>query len=158
MTPALLALEKLKVAHSVRRYELRGDETATYGEAVAAAIGVESARVFKTLVVELAPRELVVAVVPVAGTLDLRALAAAAGAKSAAMAQPAEAEKATGYVTGGISPFGQRKRLRTFVDATALLHPTVFLSAGRRGLQVELAPDDLVRHTAATVVALARAT
>ena len=156
MTPAIRALEKSGIAHSVRRYELRGDEAASYGEAVAAAIGVESARVFKTLVVELTPRELVVAVVPVSGALDLRALASAAGAKSAALATPPDAEKVTGYVTGGISPFGQKRRLRTFVDASALLHATLFTSAGRRGLQVELAPADLVRATAATVVELAR--
>ena len=96
MTPAIRALEKSGIAHSVRRYELRGDEAASYGEAVAAAIGVESARVFKTLVVELTPRELVVAVVPVSGALDLRALASAAGAKSAALAAPPDAEKVTG--------------------------------------------------------------
>lgn len=156
MTPAIRALEKAGIVHTVRRYELAGDETATYGEAVAAAIGVESARVFKTLVVELVPRELVVAVVPVSGALDLRALAVAAGAKSAALAAPPEAEKATGYVTGGISPFGQKRRLRTFVDASALLHSTVCASAGRRGLQVEVAPADLVSSTAATVARLAR--
>ena len=118
MTPALQALAKLGVAHRVHRYELRGDEGPSYGEAVARALAVPPARMFKTLVAELASHELVVGVVPVDRTLDLRALAAAAGGKSATMAPPAAAEKSTGYVTGGISPFGQKKRLRTFVDSS----------------------------------------
>jgi len=156
LTPGIQALAKAGFAHQVHRYELRGDEGASYGEAVARALGVEPARMVKTLVAELASRELVVGVVPVDRTLDLRALAASAGAKSATMASPADAEKSTGYVTGGISPFGQKKRLRTFVDASALAHETIFASAGRRGLQVELAPGDLVRATSAAVVAIAK--
>ena len=156
MTPALQALAKAGVAHRVHRYELRGDEGESYGEAVARAVGVEPARMFKTLVAELASKELVVAVVPVDRSLDLRALAAAAGAKSAAMAKPSDAEKSTGYVTGGISPLGQKKRLRTFVDASATAFETVYASAGRRGLQVELAPADLVRATAAVVTPLVK--
>ena len=126
----------------------------TYGEAVANAIGAEPQRVFKTLIAQLNSGELVVAVVPVSSTLDLRALAAAAGAKSAAMAPPQAAEKATGYVTGGISPFGQRKALRTFVDRSLENFPKVFVSAGRRGLQVEVGSKDLVRLCEGSVVAL----
>ncbi len=156
MTPAIKALEKLGVAHTVHRYQVCRHEDATYGEAVAAAMGVEPASVFKTLVAELDGRELVVAVVPVTGTLDLRHLAAVAGAKHAVMAKPAQAEKATGYVTGGISPFGQRRRLRTFVDASVRRHRSVFVSAGRRGLQVEVAPDDLILVTEATLAELGR--
>ena len=153
MTPAIQALRKLGVAHSVHRYEVSGDEDVTYGEAVAAAIGADPATVFKTLVAQLNGGELVVAIVPVTLTLDLRALAAAADAKSASMAAPAAAERSSGYVTGGISPFGQRKKLRTFVDSSAERFATVFVSAGRRGLQMSLATADLLRGCSAAVVA-----
>ena len=154
MTPAVKFLEKQGVTHTVRRYELGDSHAGTYGEAVAKAIGAEPQRVFKTLIAQLNSGELVVAVVPVSSTLDLRALAAAAGAKSAAMAPPPAAEKATGYVTGGISPFGQRKALRTFVDRSIETCPKVFVSAGRRGLQVEVDSLDLVRLCDASVVEL----
>jgi len=154
MTPAITALKKRGVHHEVRRYELSDTDERTYGEAVAAAIGMVPERVFKTLVAELDTRELVVAVVPVTGALDLRALATAAGVKRAAMADRARAEKATGYVIGGISPFGQRQRLRAFIDASARDHPTVCVSAGKRGLQVEVRPEDLLAAVEATAVAL----
>ena len=153
MTPAIEALKKLGIAHSVHRYSVTGDEDITYGEAVAAAIGADPATVFKTLIALLNSGELVVAIVPVTSTLDLRALAAAAGAKSASMAAPAAAERSSGYVTGGISPFGQRKKLRTFVDDSAGRFGTVFVSAGRRGLQMSLATHDLVRGCGASIVA-----
>jgi Cys-tRNA(Pro)/Cys-tRNA(Cys) deacylase len=153
MTPAIEALKKLRIAYSVHRYEVGDDEGVTYGEAVAAAINAEPATVFKTLVAQLNTGELVVAIVPVTSMLDLRTLASAAGAKSAAMALPASAERSTGYVTGGISPFGQRKKLRAFVDGSAKHHPTVFVSAGRRGLQVSLATADLLRGCDASIVA-----
>lgn len=154
MTPAVKFLEKQGVTHTVHRYELGESPAGTYGEAVAKAIGAEPQRVFKTLIAQLNSGKLVVAVVPVSRTLDLRALAAAAGAKSAAMAPPPAAEKATRYVTGGISPFGQRKMLRTFVDRSLETHPTVFVSAGRRGLQVEMGSKDLVRLCEASVAEL----
>lgn len=154
MTPAITALKKHGVHHEVRRYELTDTDDRTYGEAVAAAIGMAPERVFKTLVAELDTKELVVAVVPVNETLDLRVLATVAGARRAAMADRARAEKATGYVIGGISPFGQRQRLRTFVDASVRDHPTVCVSAGKRGLQVEVTPDDLVAETGAVVIRL----
>jgi len=153
MTPAIQALKKLGIAHAVHRYEVTGDEDVTYGEAVAAAIGAYPTTVFKTLIAQLASAELVVAIVPVTQTLDLRALAAAAGAKSADMAKPAVAEKSTGYVTGGISPVGQRKKLRTFLDGSAQRFATIYVSAGRRGLQLSLATADLVRSSGAPVVA-----
>lgn len=157
MTPAVTLLERLKVPHAVHHYAVDPDRVAgTYGEAVAAAMGVGAARVFKTLIAELPGGELVAAVVPVDRTLDLRALAAAAGAKTAAMADPAAAERATGYVTGGISPFGQRKRLRTFVDRAALGLDRLFVSAGRRGLQLEVTPADLVRVCGAETAELAK--
>jgi Cys-tRNA(Pro)/Cys-tRNA(Cys) deacylase len=154
LTPAIKFLAKQGVTHAVRRYELSDSREGSYGEAVAKAIGAEPKRVFKTLIAQLNSSELVVAVVPVSGTLDLRALAAAAGAKSAAMAPPQEAEKATGYVTGGISPFGQRKVLRTFVDRSLKTFSQVFVSAGRRGLQVEVSSADLVRLCEASVAGL----
>jgi len=153
VTPAIEVLRKLGIAHSVHRYEVADNEELSYGEAVAEAIGADPATVFKTLVARLNTGELVVAIVPVISTLDLRALAAAAGAKSAAMAPPASAERSSGYVTGGISPFGQRRKLRTFVDRSAERFETVFVSAGRRGLQVSLASLDLVRGCSAAIVA-----
>lgn len=156
MTPAIKALERQGIAHTIQRYEVSESDERTYGEAVAAALGAEPATVFKTLVAQLTGGELVVAVVPVTGTLDLRRLAAVAGAKSAAMAEPSVAEKATGYVTGGISPFGQRKRLRTFVDSSAQDCDTVYVSAGKRGLQVQVTAYDLVLVTDATVAELGR--
>lgn len=157
MTPATRALEQAKVAHTVRSYE--HDATAAeaaggYGLEAAAALGVEPARVLKTLLADVDGR-LVVAVVPVTGQLDLKAVAAAVGGKKARMADPGAAERATGYVVGGISPLGQRKRLTTVVDASALAHENVLVSAGRRGVDVELAPQDLVRLTGAVVVAIA---
>ena len=112
-------------------------------------------RVFKTLLAEAGGR-LVVGIVPVTGQLDLKALARAVGAPKAVMADPAAAERSTGYVVGGISPVGQRKALPTVLDATALDHPTVFVSGGRRGLDLELAPADLVRVTGATTAPIGR--
>ena len=120
----------------------------SYGEEAAEALGVSPDRVFKTLVADV-DGELTVAVVPVAGHLDLKALAAAVGGKRATMADPAAAERTTGYVRGGISPLGQRKRLRTVLDASASPTPTICVSAGRRGLEVELAPEDLASLTSA---------
>jgi Cys-tRNA(Pro)/Cys-tRNA(Cys) deacylase len=142
------------VSHRVRPYD-HDPASASYGLEAAAALGVEPARVFKTLLADVDGR-LVVAVVPVSGSLDLKALAAAVGGKKAAMADPAAAERATGYVLGGISPLAQRKRLPTVVDATALTHDTVLVSGGRRGLDVELAPADLVRLTGATSAVIGR--
>lgn len=131
------------------------DRTGSFGVEAAEALGVDVARVFKTLVAQV-DAALWVAVVPVPAQLDLKALAAAAGGKRATLADPAAAERATGYVVGGISPLGQRKRLPTVVDATALDHPTVFVSGGRRGLDVELAGPDLVRLTSARTAPIAR--
>ena len=137
-----------------RSREGRG-RTGSFGEEAAEALGVDVARVFKTLVAQV-DAALWVAVVPVPTHLDLKALAAAAGGKRATLAEPADAERATGYVLGGISPLGQRKRLPTVVDATALDHPTVFVSGGRRGLDVELAGSDLVRLTGARTAPIGR--
>lgn len=151
-TPATALLAKQKVAHTTHPYAVSPDSP-NYGAEVAAALGVPAERVFKTLVTEV-DGALTVAVVPVTGDLDLKALAAAAGGKRAVLADRAVAERTTGYVRGGISPLGQRKRLPTVVDATAADHETIYVSAGRRGLQVELSPHDLVRLTAATLAAI----
>ena len=153
MTPAIDALKKSGIAHGVHRYEITSNDEVTYGEAVAAAMGADPATVFKTLIAQLNSGELVVAVVPVTSTLDLRVLAPAAGAKSATMAPPAAAERSSGYVTGGISPFGQRRKLRTFLDASSGRFEMIYVSAGRRGLQVSLAAPDLVRCCEASIVA-----
>lgn len=153
-TPAMAALSAAGAAFTVHSYE-HDPAAASYGEEAAQAMGVAAERVFKTLVAEV-DGVLTVAVVPVAGSLDLKALAAAVGRKRAAMADPAAAERATGYVRGGISPLGQRRALPTVVDASALGHPTVFVSGGRRGLELELAPADLVAVTGATTAVIGR--
>ena len=152
-TPALVALDAAGVTHTLHPYDVDPDEP-NYGALVAAAIGMADDCVFKTLVA-LADAKPVVAVVPVAGHLSLKGLATAVGAKRAEMATVDMAERLTGYVHGGISPLGQRKRLPTVLDASARDHDRIYVSAGRRGLQVGVAPDDLVRLLAATVAAIA---
>lgn len=154
-TPAIAALLAAGIVHEVRSYE-HDPATSSFGAEAAALLGVEPARVLKTLVVA-AGAELVVGVVPVSGHLDLKALGAAVGAKRLVMADPSAAERSSGYVVGAISPIGQRRRLRTVVDASALAHGTVLCSAGRRGLEVELAPADLVAVTGAVVAPVAAA-
>ncbi|GAA2953196.1 MULTISPECIES: Cys-tRNA(Pro) deacylase [Streptomyces] len=154
-TPATVALTASGTAFTVHSYD-HDPSSPSYGEEAAEALGVSPDRVFKTLVADV-DGELVVAVVPVAGSLDLKALAAAVGGKRAAMADPAAAERTTGYVRGGISPLGQRKRLRTVLDASAEGHATICVSAGRRGLEVELTPTALTTLTRATLAPIGRA-
>jgi len=146
MTPAILAARQAKVPHTVHAYA-HDPRSASYGEEAAVKLGLPMERVFKTLVVALDGRELAVAVVPVSGKLDLKLCAAALDGKKCEMAPRADAERATGYVLGGISPLGQKKRLRTVIDASAEACATVFVSAGRRGLEIELAPADLLALT-----------
>jgi Cys-tRNA(Pro)/Cys-tRNA(Cys) deacylase len=153
-TPATVALTAAGVEFTVHAYG-HDPSHPSYGEEAAEAMGVSPERVFKTLVAEV-DGELTVAVVPVAGSLDLKALAAAVGGKRATMADPAAAERTTGYVRGGISPLGQRKKLRTILDSSASVHPTICVSAGRRGLEVELSPRDLAKLTEATSAPVAR--
>ena len=148
-TPATALLAKNNVTHRLHPYEVDPD-TPNYGAVVADTLGIAPVRVFKTLVTEI-DGTLTVAVVPVSGDIDLKALANAVGGKRAAMADRALAERTTGYVRGGISPLGQRKRLPTVLDESAVMYPTVYVSAGRRGLQVELDPADLVRLTGAAL-------
>jgi Cys-tRNA(Pro)/Cys-tRNA(Cys) deacylase len=153
-TPATVALTRAGVEHAVHTYE-HDPAAASYGLEAAEAMDLDPGRVFKTLLTSVDGR-LVVGIVPVSGQLDLKAVAAAVGGKKAVMADPAEAERATGYVVGGISPLGQKRAHPTVVDASALDHPTVFVSGGRRGMEIELAPADLVVQTRATVAAVAR--
>ncbi|MEU7042439.1 Cys-tRNA(Pro) deacylase [Streptomyces varsoviensis] len=154
-TPATVALTAAGTPFTLHAYE-HDPAAASYGEEAAQALGVDPGQVFKTLVAEV-DGALTVAVVPVSGSLDLKALASAVGGKRAAMADPAAAERTTGYVRGGISPLGQRKKLPTALDASASTYPTICVSAGRRGLEVELAPGDLAALTGAVVAPIARA-
>jgi Cys-tRNA(Pro)/Cys-tRNA(Cys) deacylase len=153
-TRATDLLARLKIAHTVHRYE-HDPRGGGYGLEAAAALGMPPERVFKTLIAEVDER-LVVAVVPVAGSLDLKALAGAAGGKKARMADPAAAERATGYVTGGISPIGQRRSLPAVLDATALTFDTILVSAGQRGREIEIAPADLIRAAGAGVATIGK--
>ncbi|WP_200260874.1 Cys-tRNA(Pro) deacylase [Streptomyces sp. HSG2] len=153
-TPATSALTAAGVAYTLHAYD-HDPAGASYGEEAAEALGVPAERVFKTLVADI-DGTLTVAVVPVAGKLDMKALASAVGGKRAAMADPVLAERTTGYVRGGISPLGQRRRLRTVLDDSAPAHPTICVSAGRRGLEVELAPADLATLTGAVLAPIGR--
>ena len=153
-TPATVALARAGVEHTVHTYE-HDPAAASYGLEAAEAMGIDPGRVFKTLLASVDGR-LVVGVVPVSGQLDLKAVAAAAGGKKAVMAEPADAERATGYVVGGISPLGQKRAHPTVVDESALGQTTVFVSGGRRGMEIELSPADLVAQTKATVALIGR--
>ena len=148
-TPATTAARRAGVEDTVHEYE-HDPKAASYGMEAAEALGLDPGRVFKTLVADL-DGTLTVCVVPVTGELDLRSLG-----KRARMADTAKAERTTGYVAGGISPLGQRRALPTVVDQSALEHDTIFVSAGRRGLEIELSPQDLVALTQADVRALRR--
>jgi Cys-tRNA(Pro)/Cys-tRNA(Cys) deacylase len=152
-TPATALLTKAKIAFTLHPYD-HDPRAEAYGDEAAAALGVAPNRIFKTLIA-LIDGKLVCAVVPVAGRLDLKALAAAVGGKRGAMADPGAAARATGYVVGGISPVGQRSALPVVIDASVDGFDTVFVSAGKRGLQVELSPSDLVRAARARVASIA---
>jgi Cys-tRNA(Pro)/Cys-tRNA(Cys) deacylase len=153
-TPALVALAAAGAPHTAHVYEHDPSSPVGYGLEAAQVLGIPPEQVYKTLMATV-DGALTVAVVPVTGMLDLKALAQAVG-KKAAMADRSAAERATGYVVGGISPLGQKSAHPTVVDETVWLFDTVFVSGGRRGLDVELAPDDLVRLTVATVADIAR--
>jgi Cys-tRNA(Pro)/Cys-tRNA(Cys) deacylase len=153
-TTATIALERARVPFTVHEY-VHDPRHDSYGAEASEVLGIAPERVFKTLVAEV-DGSLVTAVVPVDGELDLKALATTLGGKRAAMADVTAAERATGYVAGGISPLGQRKHLPVVLDESALSHATVFCSAGRRGLEIELAPADLAQAANATVAAIRR--
>jgi Cys-tRNA(Pro)/Cys-tRNA(Cys) deacylase len=152
-TPATALLAKRKVPYTLHSYD-HDPRHDSYGLEAAQALGIDAGRVFKTLVAEV-DGKLAVGVVPVTGQLDLKALAAALKGKKARMAEVAAAERATGYVAGGISPLGQKKRLPVVIDASAQAFETVFCSAGRRGLEVELTPAALAELTGAVVAPIA---
>jgi Cys-tRNA(Pro)/Cys-tRNA(Cys) deacylase len=153
-TAATALLTRQGIPHTVHSYS-HDPRHESYGTEASEALGIPADRVLKTLVADV-DGALTVGVVPVSAQLDLKALATAVGGKKAAMADAADAERATGYVVGGISPLGQRKRLRVVIDSTALEFPTVYCSGGRRGLEIELAPGDLVQAARATVAPISR--
>ena len=153
-TPATVALTRAGIGFTLRAYD-HDPAAESYGLEAATALGVEPERVLKTLLVSV-DGNLVVGIVPVSGQLDLKAVASAVGGKRAEMADPKLAERTTGYVVGGISPVGQRKQLPTVLDESALGFDTVLVSGGKRGLDLELSPHDLVRVTAATVAPIGR--
>jgi Cys-tRNA(Pro)/Cys-tRNA(Cys) deacylase len=153
-TPATVALTAAGIPFEVRAYE-HDPRAASYGLEAAAALGVDQARVFKTLLASL-DGALAVGIVPVSGQLDLKALARALGGSKAVMAEVAAAERATGYVAGGISPIGQKRSHPTVLDTSALDHATILVSGGRRGFDLELAPHDLVAITGAVIATIGR--
>ena len=153
-TPATALLTREGIAFTLHPYE-HDPRAQAYGDEAAAALGVDPEQIFKTLIASVDGAALACAVVPVASRLDLKAFAAALGGKRAELADPAAAARATGYVVGGISPIGQKTRLATVVDETAQLFDTVYVSAGKRGLQVQLTPADLLRATGARYAAIA---
>lgn len=155
MTPAIDLLKKAKAEHKVHSYT-HDPKAPSYGLEAAEKLNLDPARVFKTLLAATEKGELLVAVVPVGGSLDLKSLAQAAGAKKAEMADPNQAQRTTGYLVGGISPLGQKKRLRTFIDSSARNFDTIHVSAGRRGLEVELSAETLATHTQAQFADIGR--
>ncbi len=146
MTPAIKTAEKAKIDFSVHQYE-HDSSVASFGLEASEKLGVSAATVFKTLVASLDNGELVVAIIPVDRKLNLKAVAKASKAKKAKMAEPLDVERSTGYVLGGVSPLGQKKRLKTLLDDSAKAQSTIYVSAGRRGLEIELQPSDLLSLT-----------
>lgn len=142
MTPGINTAKRAKIFYRVHEY-YHDPKNDSYGAEAAAKMEVAEERIFKTLVVSIGPRNLVVGVVPVSLSLNMKRIAKAVGAKKASMAAPADVAKSTGYVLGGVSPLGQKKKLRTIIDSSAQKYATIFVSAGRRGLEMELKPDDL---------------
>ena len=142
MTPAIDALKKAQVPYTLREYD-HDPSCSSYGMEAAEKLGIPAGRIFKTLVVSLDGRELAVGILPVNSMLSMKLFAKAAGGKKAEMAAKSDVERSTGYVLGGVSPLGQKKRLRTFIDSSAEGHETILVSAGRRGLDIELSPRDL---------------
>lgn len=147
MTPAVNALKKQKIPHQIHEYT-HDVSSESYGLEAAEKLGIDPSRVFKTLVVSTDKDELLVAVIPVAEKLSMKQIAKVAAAKKVMMAEKTKVERSTGYVVGGVSPIGQKKRLKTYIDDSAQQLPTIFISAGRRGLEIELSPLDLMKVTA----------
>lgn len=155
MTPAVRLLEAKSIAFQLHRYA-HDPKAASFGEEAAAKLGVSPERMFKTLIAQVDGATLVMAILPVAARLDLKKLATAADGKKADLAEPKLAEKTTGYVVGGISPLGGRKALSTFLDDSAQRFDTLFISAGQRGLQIEISPADLQALTDAALISLTK--
>lgn len=151
MTPAINLLKKKKINYQIHSYE-HEPRAASYGLEAAEKLALDPARVFKTLLVQTEAKELLVAILPVKNSLNLKQLASAAKVKKLEMADPQQAQRTTGYLLGGISPLGQKKALRTFVDQSAADFATIFVSAGRRGLEIELQAGDLLQLTAGVSV------
>ena len=150
MTPGINVAKKNKISHRVHEYP-HDESSESYGLEAAEKMGVPVEKVFKTLVVSLDNGELVVGVIPVSSMLSMKLIAKAAGAKKAVMAEKSDVERSTGYVLGGVSPLGQKKRLKTIIDSSARNYATVYVSAGRRGLEIELSPDDLAKLTSGEI-------
>ncbi|MBC8210252.1 MAG: Cys-tRNA(Pro) deacylase [Gammaproteobacteria bacterium] len=148
MTPAINVALKAAIPHRVHQYA-HDASAASYGLEAAEKLGIAPQQVFKTLVLWLEPKNFAVALIPVGSQLSMKRLAKAAGAKKAAMAERQDVERVTGYVLGGVSPLGQKTRLKTLIDQSAAGFSTIYVSAGRRGLEIELAPQDLQQLTAA---------
>ncbi|WP_028580542.1 Cys-tRNA(Pro) deacylase [Desulfogranum japonicum] len=146
MTPAIRAAKRAKITYTLHEYS-HDPQAASYGTEAAEKLNLPAQQVFKTLVVQIGDRELAVAVVPVSGQLDLKAMAREMQVKKVKMAEASQVEKTTGYVLGGVSPLGQKKVLPTVIDQSAEVFPTIHVSGGKRGLEIELAPGDLVRLT-----------
>lgn len=146
MTPAINAVKKNKISFKTHEY-CHDESIDSYGLEAAQKMGVSEQKVFKTLVVTLDNTELAVGVIPVSSMLSMKLIAKAMGAKKASMADKSEVERATGYVLGGVSPIGQKKRLKTIIDTSAAQYSTIYVSAGRRGLEIELAAEDLAKLT-----------
>ena len=153
MTPGVEVVKKSRVPYTLHEYE-HDPSGESFGMEAAHKLGLPPGRVFKTLVVALDGKGLAVGIIPVNAMLSMKLFAKAARAKKAAMAPKPDVERATGYVLGGVSPLGQKRRLKTFIDSSAASFPTIFISAGRRGLDIELCPDDLKRLTNASYVLL----
>ncbi|NQZ92510.1 MAG: Cys-tRNA(Pro) deacylase [Moritella sp.] len=153
MTPAVKLAKKAKIAHTTHEYK-HDSNAGSYGLEAAEKMAVAAERIFKTLVVDVGDKKLVVAVVPVTAMLNLKAIAKAAKAKKAVMADKNDVMRSTGYVLGGVSPLGQKKRLLTVIDSSAQVHDTIYVSAGRRGLEIELSPLDLKQLTHAEFAAI----
>ncbi|TYK64836.1 Cys-tRNA(Pro) deacylase [Colwellia echini] len=153
MTPAIKAAIKNNITYHVHEYS-HDSASESYGEEAANKLGISSDRVFKTLVVSIDKTSLAVAVIPVSAMLSMKLIAKTFNGKKASMAIKADVERSTGYVLGGVSPLGQKKRLATFIDSSAIQFSTIFVSAGKRGLEIELSPQDLQQLTQATMATI----
>jgi Cys-tRNA(Pro)/Cys-tRNA(Cys) deacylase len=153
MTPGINAAKKAKIPHRIHEY-CHDESSESYGLEAAEKMGVSEERVFKTLVVSLDNKELAVGIIPVSSQLSMKLIAKVSGAKRASMANPSDVERSTGYVLGGVSPIGQKKRLKTIIDSSARNYSTIYVSAGRRGLEIELNPNDLTTLTNGALAAI----